>query len=144
MDSDSKLSKLKNELENASAFFSEHPNGILIASCAVIVGRYGVTLLIEGQDQNYKLFYPLFLTKWAIIEKYAKLGAVFFDLNAITGYFSDNSKFQGLNEMKLGFGAEVTEYIGEFDLVIRRPVYNLHKKMNLGKKSMNKFHNDTK
>ena len=144
IESDRVLAIYKKELETASEFFTNYPQGILISACAIIVGKYGVSLLIEGQDVNYKLFYPSFLTKWAIIEKYARLGAVYFDLNAITGYFADNNKFQGLNEMKLGFGAEVTEYIGEFDLVIRKSVYNLHNKMKLGKKSMKKYHTDTK
>ena len=59
------------------------------------------------------------------IEKYAKKGAIYFDLNAITGYFADDSKYKGLNEMKLGYGAEVTEYIGEFDLIIKENKYSL-------------------
>lgn len=142
IESDRVLAIYKKELETASSFFSDHPQGIIIGACAIIVGKYGVSLLIDGQDQNYKLFYPLFLIKWAIIEKYAKLGAVFFDLNAITGFFADNNKFKGLNEMKLGFGAEVTEYIGEFDLVIRKSIYNIHTKTKLGRKDINRYHND--
>ena len=65
------------------------------------------------------------------IEKYAKKGAIYFDLNAITGYFADDSKYKGLNEMKLGYGAEVTEYIGEFDLVIKENAYKLYCKSKL-------------
>ena len=78
------------------------------------------------------------------MKKYSKLGAVYFDLNAITGYFDNNNKFNGLNEMKLGFGAEVTEYVGEFDLVINKTSYNIHKKARLGKKALKKSHNETK
>ena len=68
------------------------------------------------------------MTKWFVIEKYSKLGAIYFDLNAITGFFGDSNKFQGLNEMKLGYNADVTEYVGEFDLVINRRVYNIARK----------------
>ena len=121
---------------------TKNPKGIIISACAIIVEKHGVTLVIEGQNSAYKLYYPTFLTKWAIIEKYAKLGAVFFDLNAITGYFGDNNKFNGLNEMKLGFGADVTEYIGEFDLVINKTVYNIHKKTKLGRKALKKSHDE--
>lgn len=142
--SDKILAVYKKELETASELLTQYPQGVIISACAIIVEPHGISLLIEGQNNAYKLFYPTFLTKWHIIEKYAKLGAVYFDLNAITGYFANNNKFQGLNEMKLGFGAEVTEYIGEFDLVINNAIYNLHKKVNLGKKSMNKSHNETK
>ena len=44
--------------------------------------------------------------------------------------------------MKLGFGAEVTEYIGEFDLVINKTIYNIHKKTKLGSKALKKSHNE--
>ena len=46
--------------------------------------------------------------------------------------------------MKLGFGAEVTEYVGEFDLVINKTIYNIHKKAKIGKKALKKSHNETK
>ena len=142
--SDKVLAIYKNELELASELLTRFPQGIIISACAVIIERHGVELVIEGQNTTYKLFYPTFLTKWAIIEKYSKLGAIYFDLNAITGYFQNNNRFNGLNEMILGFGAEVTEYIGEFDLVINKTIYNLHKKIKLGKKAMKKSHNETK
>ena len=143
--SDKVLAVYKKELENASSLFSKYPTGIIISATAIIVEKHGIELIIEGQNPTYKLFYPTFLAKWAIIEKYAKLGAVYFDLNAITGYFSNNNKFKGLNEMKLGFGADVTEYIGEFDLVINKAIYNIHKKSKIGKKAIKKSHrNNTK
>lgn len=142
--SDKMLTIYKKELETASNLFSRNPQGLIISATAVIIEKHGVELVIEGQNPNYKLYYPTFLTKWYIIEKYSKLGAVYFDLNAITGYFENNNKFKGLNEMKLGFGAEVTEYIGEFDLVINRTIYNIHKKSKLGKKAIKKSHNETK
>lgn len=140
--SDKVLAVYKKELETASNLFAKYPSGVIISSTAIIVEKHGIELIIEGQNPAYKLYYPTFLTKWAIIEKYARLGAVYFDLNAITGYFANNNKFKGLNEMKLGFGAEVNEYIGEFDLVINSFIYNLHKKMKIGKKAIKKSHKD--
>lgn len=142
--SDKVLAVYKKELETASNLFAKNPQGIIISATAVIIEKYGVELVIEGQNPTYKLYYPTFLAKWYIIEKYSKLGAVYFDLNAITGYFENNNKFKGLNEMKLGFNAEVTEYIGEFDLVINRTIYLIHKKAKLGKKALKKSHNESK
>ena len=142
--SDKVLAVYKKELENSSSLFSRYPGGMIISATAIIVEKHGIEIIIEGQNPTYKLFYPTFLTKWTIIEKYAKLGAVYFNLNAITGYFSNNNKFKGLNEMKLGFGAEVTEYIGEFDLVINKTIYSFHKKSKLGKKAIKKSHNQEK
>lgn len=143
--SDKVLSIYKNELEVASSLFAKNPQGLIIGATAVVIEKYGVELVIEGLNPAFKLYYPTFLSKWFIIDKYSKLGAVYFDLNAITGYFENNNgKFNGLNEMKLGFNAEVTEYIGEFDLVINRSVYLIHKRGNLGKMAIKKSHNETK
>ena len=142
--SDKILAGYKRELENAPDLYTKYPGGIIIGATAIIVEKHGIELVIEGQNNAYKLLYPTFLTKWKIIEKYAQLGAVYFDLNAITGYFSNNNKYKGLNEMKLGFGAEVTEYIGEFDLVINHTIYNIHKKSRMGKKAIKKSHDESK
>lgn len=132
--SDKLIATYKKELEYASVLFEKNPQGIIIGATGIIVEKYGVELLIEGYNPKYGLYYPNFLLKWHIIEKYSKLGAVYFHLNAITGYFGNNNKFKGLNEMKLGYNAEVTEYIGEFDLVVAPGLYKFYKTSKLGKK----------
>ena len=78
----------------------------------------------------------MYLLKWHVIGKYAKQGAVYFDLNAITGFFEEDNKYKGLNETKLGFGADVTEYIGEFDLVIKPQFYRFYCKGKLWRRIM--------
>lgn len=124
LESDKLVATYKNEINEASKLFEKHPEGIVLGACGIVLDRNGVEFLIDGQNPTYGLFYPLYLLKWHIIDKYARRGAVYFDMNAITGYFGDNSKYRGLNESKLGFNADVTEYIGEFDLVIEPKGYN--------------------
>ena len=41
------------------------------------------------------------------------------DLNGMTGDFTKENPYYGLNEFKLNFRPKVYEYIGEYDLVIR-------------------------
>ena len=133
------LTIYKKELVTASQIYEKNPQGMIIGATSIIKEKNNsVALLIEGLDQSYSLLYPTFLLKWYIIEKYAKEGAIFFDLNAITGYFSDNNKFKGLNEMKLGFNADVVEYIGEFDLVINKTFYTLYRKTKMFHKKIRK------
>lgn len=138
LNSDKLIAIYKKELLTASELFEKKPDGIIIGATSVVVQKYGVELLIEGQNPQFSLYYPTFLTKWHIIEKYSKMGAVYFDLNAITGYFADNNKFKGLNEMKLGYNAEVTEYIGEFDFIINKSIYKLYATTSLGKNKLKK------
>lgn len=136
--SDKLLTIYKKELITASNLLEKNPQGIIIAATAIVIQKYSVELLIEGQNPAFSLYYPTFLLKWHIINKYSKLGAVYFDLNAITGYFADNNKFKGLNEMKLGYNADVTEYIGEFDLVINKTMYKIYQTTSLGRNKLKK------
>ena len=138
IESDKLVATYKKELQDASKLFEKHPEGIVIASCGIVLDRNGVEFLIDGQNPAYGLFYPIYLLKWHIIDKYAKQGAIYFDMNAITGYFGDNSKYRGLNESKLGFNADVTEYIGEFDLVIKPTIYKWYCESSFFRKIMKK------
>ena len=52
----------------------------------------------------------------------------YINLDGIVGELNEENKYSGLNEMKLGFNSLITEYIGEFDLIINQFNYNLFKK----------------
>ena len=57
----------------------------------------------------------------------------YFNLDGIVGDFENQNEYSGLNESKLGFNATVTEYIGEFDIVLNSFACNLYKKTNKDK-----------
>ena len=91
----------------------------------------GINLIIEGFDQNYRSYNSNYLLKWELIKKFNNEGYSYFNLNGIAGEFNEKNKYSGLNEMKLGFNASAIEYIGEFDLVINKTMYNMYiKKLN--------------
>lgn len=50
-----------------------------------------------------------------------------YDFGGISGNFSKTNPSDGVYEFKKGFGGYVTEYIGEFDLVVKPIPYNLYK-----------------
>ncbi len=129
MESDKVLNTYNTELKNATLLLSKYPDSIDIGSLAIIKTNEVVHILIDGFDNKFKNLYPSFVLKWFIIDKYVKQGFNKFDLNAISGDFSEKSKYKGLNEMKLGFGAEVKEYIGEYDLIINGPMYKMYSKL---------------
>ena len=69
-----------------------------------------------------------------MINDYKNKNFKYVNLNAISGEFNKINKYTGLNEMKLGFGSLITEYIGEFELIINNLPYNLYKNLNKNKK----------
>ena len=49
------------------------------------------------------------------------------------GEFQEKNKYTELNETKLGYNTTITEYIGEFDIVLNSLSYNLYKSFNKDK-----------
>lgn len=137
MESDKSLSIYQNNLVEATNLFSKYPDGIVIGGMLAIKYQNNMNLIIEGFDKKYRNFNPNYLLKWEIIKKLNNEGYDYFNLNGIVGEFNETNKYSGLNEMKLGYNASALEYIGEFDLVINKTVYNLYKKR-VNKKSNKK------
>ena len=135
MESDKLVNNYKKDLVLATNLLKNYPDGMIISAAIVIKYDNAAYLLIEGFNPKYKDKDPNYLLKWKIIEEYNDKNYKYFNLNAIVGEFQQKNKYSGLNEMKFGFHAVATEYIGEFDLIINPIMYNLYKGM---KKKKNK------
>ena len=90
-------------------------------------------LFTEGSDDKYGNLNPNYLIKWQAITDYNNEGLKYFNLDGIVGDFENQNEYSGLNESKLGFNATVTEYIGEFDIILNKFAYNWYMKMNKNK-----------
>ena len=75
------------------------------------------------------------------ILNYYKEDYKYADLDGVSGDFTKESKYRGLNRFKLGFNSDIYEYIGEFDLVIDDRVYNMLLKRHYLEKEFNKEKN---
>lgn len=127
MESDKLLSIYKDDIINATNLFKTHPEGIILATAAIIKYAKEVFFLIDGYNPKYKTFSATHLLKWKIMEEFAQKGYLYIHQNGITGDFNKTSnKFYGLNDFKIGFNADVVEYIGEFDLIINSKLYYIY------------------
>ncbi len=126
LESDKLLNSYKNDIIFGTKLYRD-AKYVIIAANAII--KYGneVFFLIDGINQKFKHFNPNHLLKWKIIEEYRNQGYTKFHLNGITGDFTNKNKFLGLYTFKKGFNARVTEYIGEFSLIINKAKYGLYK-----------------
>ena len=134
MESDKLLTAYKNNLLKATELLKQRPEGIIVAGAMVIKYDNAAYIYTEGTDSSYSTVNPSYLLKWQLIEDYNELGYKYINLNAITGDFENKNPkknpYIGLNESKLGFNTTVTEYIGEFDIVLNSFSYGLYKKVN--------------
>jgi len=126
MESDKIINAYKNDVMLGSKLFRES-RYIPIATNAII--KYGneIFFLIDGVNMKFKNFNANHLLKWKIIEEYRNKGFTKFHFNGITGDFSKKNRFLGLFTFKKGFNTVVTEYIGEYRLIINKAKFGLYK-----------------
>ena len=130
MESDKLITSYKNSLLKSTDLLKENPEGIIIAAAMVIKYDNVAYLISEGIDESYGYLNANYLLKWQLISDFNELGYKYVNLNAIVGEFEKKTKYDGLNESKYGFSTTLTEYIGEFDIVLNSFSYNLYNKMN--------------
>lgn len=126
MESDKRISIYQNSLIQATNLFTKYPEGITIGGLLAIKYHNTMNMIIEGFNEKYRDFNPNYLLKWELIKRYNQEEYQYFNLNGIVGEFKELNKYSGLNEMKLGYGANAIEYIGEFDLIVNKTVYNIY------------------
>ncbi len=125
--SDKLLNTYKNNMIFATNVLKEHPEGIIIGGCLSVIYDNAAFLIVEGMSDKFKSLNPHYLLKWRMISDYQNEKLKYFNIGAISGDFSSQSKYAGLNDSKLGYNATVTEYIGEYEVVLNNIKYNFYK-----------------
>ena len=127
--SDKLLDAYKSNLVFATDMLKQYPQGIIVAGALSIVHDNAAFLITEGVNPKFKNLNANYLLKWRMINDYNNEQLKYLNLNAISGNFDKKSKFAGLNESKLGFNSVVTEYIGEYDIILDNLKYSLYTKL---------------
>ncbi len=130
IESDKIIMSYKNNLLKATDLLKSNPDGLIIAGAMIIRYDNAAYLFVEGVDDDYSYLNPNYLLKWQLISDYNSQGLKYINFDGIAGEFEKPHDYTGLNESKLGFNSTVTEYIGEFDIVLNNFAYNLYKKLN--------------
>lgn len=128
--SDKLLNIYKNNLIFATNLLKENPNGIIIGGGLNIIYDNAAFSIIEGYNQKFKNLNSGYLLKWRMLCDYKNENLKYFNLNAVSGNFDKSSKYIGLNETKTGFNSVITEYIGEYEIILNNFKYSIYKKFN--------------
>lgn len=128
MESDKLITVYKNNLLKATDLLKNNPDGIAIGAAMIIKYDNAAYLFTEGIDEEYGNLNASTLLKWKLIEDYNNQGLKYINLNGIVGDFENQNEYSGLNESKLGFNSIITEYAGEFDIVLNNLMYNWYQK----------------
>ncbi len=123
MDSDKKITKYKNEIIKATSLYTKYINETIIGGILIIKNNREIYFIEEGYDKELGSFYSSHLIKWEIIKKYLNEGYKIFNFGSIKNMDKKNGNYN----FKMGFGGKVYEYIGTYDLIINKYLYNIAK-----------------
>lgn len=122
------LQELKKKIEEIEVLERKHGSKICLAGSMFIeCGTELLNLYGGGYDEFMKLN-AMYAIQWHAIKYAASNGFKTYNFYGIDGNFQkDNNPMYGVYEFKKGFGGNVVELIGEFDLVVNKPKYLLYK-----------------
>ena len=132
----SQIDAVKKKIDDVNELRKLHGDNIVVAGgLFMLFGRQVVSLFgasyREFMKFNGQYFLNYEMIKFAINNGYEK-----FNFFGITGEFNEDSDMYGLFNFKRGFGAEVVELIGEFNLVtdklfnlVYKFMYKVYRKM---------------
>lgn len=119
MKSDKIITKYNNEIIKASNAYTKYPEEVIIGAILIVKNNREIYFMNEGYDKELVNFYSSHLVKWEIIKKYLNLGYKIFNFGSIKSMSDKDNNYV----FKMGFGGKVYEFIGPYDLVVKKFLY---------------------
>lgn len=109
---------------------NNYPNGIKLSTALYVEMDNKAWYWFGGSRTIYRELNPVYAMFDQYIQDIIDKNITYFDFLGISGNIQDSSdKNYGLYQFKKSFGGEVTKFVGEFDLVINKPIYIVANKL---------------
>jgi hypothetical protein len=79
--------------------------------------------LYGASSNEFREFMPNHLMQWTMMQAAKASGAERYDFGGVSGRTEPDDEYAGLYAFKSGWGSDMIEKVGEFDLVLNRPLY---------------------
>ena len=114
----------QNKKAIAKLFLADYQGKVIAVNILIFFGKRA-TYLHGASDFEYRNLMAPYLLHWQQILEAKKLGCSEYDFWGI-----DEKKWPGLTRFKKGFGGKELEYIGAWDLVFDKKLYQVYKTAN--------------
>lgn len=118
--------KIINELQIGE---TNYPDGKYIAGTLSIVDEGKCWYLYGGTLSQYRYMFPSYGLLGKMVEYCCDNNFEYFDLFGIGGNFDETNHYFGIYKFKRGFGGQAIEFVGEFELPIRKNLYFLYNRL---------------
>lgn len=107
--------------QNARLYMAYY-QGIPVAGTIAILYGDKVWYLYGASSNTYRNMMPNYLLQWEMIRWSVENHCRIYDFRGVSGDLSPENPLYGLYRFKKGFNGDFTEFCGEFNLVLNRPV----------------------
>lgn len=114
---ESQITAIKKKIEEDKELIKNYGNNIVVAGGLFMLFGRQVVSLFGASYREFMKFKGQYFLNYEMIKYALNNGYEKFNFFGITGEFNEKSDMYGLFDFKRGFGAEVVELIGEFNLV---------------------------
>ncbi len=113
---------LDNLGEHCRLYMAFHEGTSIAGTLAIHYGDK-VWYLYGASSNEHRNLMPNYLLQWRMIQWAVETRCRIYDFRGVSGDLSEDNPLYGLYRFKQGFGGEFTEFVGEMDLVLNKPVY---------------------
>ena len=113
---------LENLGEHCRLYMAFHEGQPIAGTLAIHYGDK-VWYLYGASSNEHRNLMPNYLLQWTMIQWAIETGCRVYDFRGVSGDLSEDNPLYGLYRFKKGFGGDFTEFVGEMDLVLNKPVY---------------------
>ncbi len=124
---DDRIKQLKNQIKKIDGLIKEYGNKTTLGGILFLIYGNEVLSLYGGSEEKLMQFQSAYSVHYAGIKYAQEHNYKRYNFYGITGDFNESNPLYGLYLFKKSFGGKVVELIGEYDLIINKPLYYLYK-----------------
>lgn len=125
--SDQNIARIEKKIEEIKKLKEEHGEVITLGGILFLIYGNEVLSLVGGSYHEFMEFQSAYNVHFAGLKYALENNYERYNFYGITGDFNEQNPLYGLYLFKRGFGGQVEELLGEFDLIINKPYYILYK-----------------
>ncbi len=127
---------LDNLGEHARLYMAFHEGQAIAGTLAIHFGDK-VWYLYGASSNEHRNLMPNYLLQWNMIQWAIENNCRVYDFRGVSGDISEDNPLYGLYKFKKGFNGEFTEFVGEYDLVLKKLSYLIAEKGSVAYKNLN-------
>lgn len=117
------IAKIETALPELVQLHEKYPNGLVLSGGLLTLAGRRSYYLYGASSNEFREFMPNHLMQWTMMQAAKASGAERYDFGGVSGSTAPDDEYAGLYAFKSGWGSDQIEKVGEFDLVMNRPLY---------------------